>query len=123
MRALEEVFNRLPRSAFRHRFRLAAADKAYLREKGLPTVLEHARDGEPVGNGLNDILGLAALCSAPGHRLAYDGSEAFHARRHQEQRRVGGAINRLEFLDGADVARIGDHHGHLAELVEQRCHG
>lgn len=44
MRALEEVFDRLPRSAFRQRFRLAAADQTYLREKGLPTVLEHARD-------------------------------------------------------------------------------
>ncbi|MGH1591362.1 DUF4186 domain-containing protein [Methylobacterium phyllosphaerae] len=44
MRALEEVFGRLPKSAFRQRFRLAAADQAYLREKGLPTVLEHARD-------------------------------------------------------------------------------
>lgn len=44
MRALEEVFGRLPKSAFRQRFWLAAADQAYLREKGLPTVLEHARD-------------------------------------------------------------------------------
>jgi len=44
MRALEEVFGRLPKSAFRQRFQLAAADQAYIREKGLPTVLEHARD-------------------------------------------------------------------------------
>ncbi|MGT2479079.1 DUF4186 domain-containing protein (plasmid) [Methylobacterium oryzae CBMB20] len=44
MRALEEVFDRLPRSAFRRRFRLATADRAYLREKGFATVLEHARD-------------------------------------------------------------------------------
>ena len=44
MRALEEVFGRLLKSAFRQRFRLAAADQANLREKGLPTVLEHARD-------------------------------------------------------------------------------
>ncbi|WP_091775574.1 DUF4186 domain-containing protein [Methylobacterium sp. UNC378MF] len=44
MRALDEVFHRLPQSAFRRRFRLAAADQAYLREKGLPIVLEHARD-------------------------------------------------------------------------------
>jgi len=43
MRALEEVFDRLPRSAFRRRFRLAAADQTYLKQKGLPTVLEHAR--------------------------------------------------------------------------------
>ena len=44
MRALEEVFERLPQSAFRRRFRLAAADRTYLRDKGLSTVLEHARD-------------------------------------------------------------------------------
>ena len=44
MRALEDVFDRLPQSAFRQRFRLAAADQIYLRNKGLSTVLEHARD-------------------------------------------------------------------------------
>lgn len=44
MRALDEVFDRLPQSAFRRRFRLAIADRVYLREKGLPTVLDHARD-------------------------------------------------------------------------------
>src|SRR6478609_9621811 len=44
MRALEDVFDRLPQSAFRQRFRLAAADQIYLRDKGLSTVLEHARD-------------------------------------------------------------------------------
>jgi hypothetical protein len=43
MRALEDVFDRLPRSAFRQRFRLAATDQTYLRDKGLSTVLEHAR--------------------------------------------------------------------------------
>ncbi|ONF51133.1 DUF4186 domain-containing protein [Methylobacterium radiotolerans] len=44
MRALDEMFDRLPHSAFRRRFRLAPADRAYLRAKGLPTVLDHARD-------------------------------------------------------------------------------
>lgn len=44
MRALEEVFGRLPKSAFRQRVRLAAAYQTHLREKGLSTVLEHARD-------------------------------------------------------------------------------
>ncbi|MGU3468084.1 DUF4186 domain-containing protein [Methylobacterium sp. C33D] len=44
MRALDEVFDRLPQSAFRRRFRLATADRVYLREKGLPAVLDHARD-------------------------------------------------------------------------------
>ncbi|MER2218634.1 DUF4186 family protein [Methylobacterium brachiatum] len=43
MRGVEEVFDRLSRSAFRQRFRLSAADRAYLDEKGLPTVLERFR--------------------------------------------------------------------------------
>jgi hypothetical protein len=43
MRNLEEVFARLSRSRFRSRFRLGAADGAYLAAKGLPAVLEHAR--------------------------------------------------------------------------------
>lgn len=59
MRALEEVFERLPQSAFRRRFRLATADRTYLRDKGLSTVLEHARDfvkrrlapAEPMNDG------------------------------------------------------------------------
>lgn len=44
MRALEDVFDRLSRSAFRQRFTLAPAEQAYLREKGLSTVMAHARD-------------------------------------------------------------------------------
>jgi predicted Fe-S protein YdhL (DUF1289 family) len=44
MRALDDVFDALARSDFRRRFRLAARERAYLAEKGLPTVLDHARD-------------------------------------------------------------------------------
>ena len=44
MRGVEEVFDRLSRSAFRQRFQLSAVDRAYLHEKGLRTVIEHARD-------------------------------------------------------------------------------
>lgn len=44
MRELDEVFAGLARSAFRSRFRLSERDRAYLREKGLDLVLEHARD-------------------------------------------------------------------------------
>lgn len=43
MRDLDDLFDALGRSAFRSRFRLGAADAAYLGERGLPTVLEHAR--------------------------------------------------------------------------------
>ena len=44
MRELDEVFERLPRSDFRSRFRLGPTDLAYLERKGLETVLEHGRD-------------------------------------------------------------------------------
>ena len=44
MRDLDEVFGRLGTSAFRRRFRLGAKERAYLAERGLPTVLDHARD-------------------------------------------------------------------------------
>jgi hypothetical protein len=42
MRALDELFDALARSPFRARFRLNAADAAYLAERGLPAVLGHA---------------------------------------------------------------------------------
>ena len=44
MRELDEVFARLPHSAFRSGFRLGKAESAYLERKGLETVLDHARD-------------------------------------------------------------------------------
>ncbi|EHM00305.1 hypothetical protein HMPREF9946_02657 [Acetobacteraceae bacterium AT-5844] len=43
-RPLDAVFARLPASAFRMRFRLGAREQAYLRDKGMDTVLSHARD-------------------------------------------------------------------------------
>jgi hypothetical protein len=44
MRDLEEVFAGLARSDFRRSFRLREADLEYLRDKGMPAVLMHARD-------------------------------------------------------------------------------
>ncbi len=44
MRDIDEVFAALGRSEFRRRFRLRGKDASYLRDKGLTTVLEHARD-------------------------------------------------------------------------------
>lgn len=44
MSDIDEVFAALGRSKFRRRFRLCGKEAAYLREKGLATVLEHARD-------------------------------------------------------------------------------
>jgi hypothetical protein len=44
MRPLDDLFAALARSAFRRRFRLGDADRAYLEARGLPVVLAHARD-------------------------------------------------------------------------------
>lgn len=44
MRNLDEVFARLPGSAFRRRFRLSAKEQVYLRGRGMEAVLSHARD-------------------------------------------------------------------------------
>jgi len=44
MRDMDELFAALERSEFRRRFRLGGKEAAYLREKGLDTVLEHARE-------------------------------------------------------------------------------
>jgi hypothetical protein len=44
MRDLDDLFRALAGSAFRAKFRLGPAERAYLRAKGMPTVVEHARD-------------------------------------------------------------------------------
>ena len=44
MRDLDNIFGTLGRSRFRSRFRLGAADTAYLAEKGLEEVLRHGRE-------------------------------------------------------------------------------
>ena len=41
---MDRVFAGLAGSAFRRRFRLGPRERAYLDEKGLAAVLEHARD-------------------------------------------------------------------------------
>ena len=43
MRDLEDLFAALARSPFRSRFRLGPKERAYLEQKTLPVVLEHAR--------------------------------------------------------------------------------
>jgi hypothetical protein len=44
MRDLDDLFGALGRSEFRRRFRLRDREAAYLRDKGLDTVLVHAQD-------------------------------------------------------------------------------
>jgi hypothetical protein len=59
MRDGDELFAALGRSRFRSRFRLRDKEAAYLRQRGLETILEHARqfvesrlaDAEPANDG------------------------------------------------------------------------
>jgi hypothetical protein len=44
MRDIDELFARLRKSKFRSRFRLSGKDAQYLKDKGITTILEHARD-------------------------------------------------------------------------------
>jgi hypothetical protein len=44
MRDMDELFAALWRSKFRSRFRLTGKEAQYLRDKGLDTILRHARD-------------------------------------------------------------------------------
>ncbi|AHG88783.1 putative protein family YneG [Gemmatirosa kalamazoonensis] len=44
MRDLDDLFRALAGSSFRRSFRLGAADREYLRTRGLDVVLDHARD-------------------------------------------------------------------------------
>lgn len=44
MRNLDELFAALARSTFRARFKLNSKDMAYLQQKGLSRVLDHAED-------------------------------------------------------------------------------
>ncbi|MGD2093781.1 MAG: DUF4186 domain-containing protein [Phycisphaerales bacterium] len=44
MRDIDELFARLGKSKFRSRFRLSGKEAQYLKDKGITTILEHARD-------------------------------------------------------------------------------
>jgi hypothetical protein len=59
VRDLDELFAALSRSRFRSRFRLAGKEATYLQERGMETILVHARqfvesrlaDAEPANDG------------------------------------------------------------------------
>ncbi len=59
MRDIDELFEALGRSRFRSRFRLGAKETAYLKQRGMEAILEHARqfietrlaDAEPANDG------------------------------------------------------------------------
>jgi hypothetical protein len=44
MRPIDDIFASLAHSAFRSRFHLSERDRVYIAAKGMPVVLDHARD-------------------------------------------------------------------------------
>ncbi len=44
MRDMDDLFSALGRSKFRSRFRLSGKEAAYLKQRGLDTIIRHARD-------------------------------------------------------------------------------
>lgn len=44
MQTVDEALRKLQASAFRAKFRLSEKDRAYIREKGMDTIRDHARD-------------------------------------------------------------------------------
>jgi hypothetical protein len=44
VRNLDELFAALNRSSFRSRFKLSARERAYLRQRGVPQILQHAAE-------------------------------------------------------------------------------
>lgn len=72
MSSLDALFDRLHQSAFRRQFKLGLKEQAYLREKGLPLVIQHA--GEIVANRL-----AAALPARDGKQTPFRGHPVFIA--------------------------------------------
>jgi hypothetical protein len=72
MSSLDALFNRLQQSAFRRQFKLGLKEQIYLRDKGLPLVMQHA--GEIVLNRL-----AAALPARDGKQTPFRGHPVFIA--------------------------------------------
>ncbi len=110
MRDLDAVFGKLAGSSFRRRFRLGDKERAYLAERGLPTVLSHGRDfiakrlapavplndgkqtpwrGHPVFVAQHATATCCRTCLAKWH-----GIPAGHELTREEQEHVIGAIER-----------------------------
>lgn len=72
MPSLDALFDRLQQSAFRRQFKLGLKEQAYLRDKGLPLVMQHA--GEIVANRL-----AAASPARDGKQTPFRGHPVFIA--------------------------------------------
>ena len=110
MRDLDRLFDALAGSAFRQRFRLAAREREYLRAKGMPVVLEHARDfvarrlapAEPLNDGKQTpfrghpvfVAQHATATCCRGCLAKWHGISQGHALTAEEQEHVVATIER-----------------------------
>jgi len=107
---LDDTFDRLTHSAFRRRFRLGTRERDYLREKGMDTILSHARDfigrrlapPEPANDGKQTpfrghpvfVAQHATATCCRGCLAKWHGIPAGRALSDAEQRHVADAIER-----------------------------
>jgi len=110
VRDLDDVFDALARSAFRRRQQLSAKDANYLREKGMKTVMLHARDfiaqrlapAQPRNDGKQTpmrghpvfVAQHATACCCRGCLAKWHGIRQGHALSEQEQAHVLAALER-----------------------------
>lgn len=110
MRSLEDVFPRLAKSTFRSRFRLGPKEQAYLDNRGITAVLEHAGEfvakrlapANPVNDGKQTpmrghpafIAQHATATCCRGCLAKWHGIAAGRALSDHEQRHVVAAIAR-----------------------------
>lgn len=110
MRPLDDVFEALRGSTFRRRFHLSATERAYLEEKGLPVVVEHARGfvarrlapAQPANDGRQTpyrghpvfVAQHATACCCRGCLSKWHGIDKGHALSDAEQAHVVQALAR-----------------------------
>lgn len=110
MRALDSTFPKLATSPFRARFRLGPKERAYLADRGMAVVLEHAADfitkrlapARPANDGKQTpmrghpafIAQHATATCCRGCLAKWHGIPAGHALSESEQRHVVAAIER-----------------------------
>jgi hypothetical protein len=110
VRDLDDVFNALEQSAFRRRQQLSAKDANYLRDKGLGTVMLHARDfiaqrlapAQPRNDGKQTpmrghpvfVAQHATACCCRGCLAKWHGIERGHELTHEEQAHVLAVLER-----------------------------
>ncbi len=117
----DELFERLARSAFRRRFRLEGAERAYLGRNGLETVMSHgekfitlrlapanpANDGKqtPMRNHPIFVAQHATATCCRGCLEKWHGISKGHELTAEEKEYVLSVLRRWLVAQGADVAR------------------